>query len=165
MARVERRSFLKAVLGAIAVAAGVAKKAMPQLFPDDKPMLWSFRIQMSPFIPKGYVYSISSTIWVNKESWEELVNAADTKTAFTDGLARISRGLLPDCLDRRGEQRENLAARGRRTWDPSEGGCPHRPIEEERLALDSLEDMLYDQWQRFNHCRRNPGTSMPPQRT
>lgn len=165
MARVERRSFLKAVLGTIAVAAGLAKKSMPQLFPDDKPMLWSFRIQLSSVIPKGYVYSISNTIWANKESWEELVNATDTRTAFTDGLAKIARGLPPDCFDRRGEQRENFAAAGRRTWDPSEGGCPHRSAEEERLADNSLEDMLVGEWERFDHRRRNSGSSLPTKRT
>ncbi|MCK5652747.1 MAG: twin-arginine translocation signal domain-containing protein [Gemmatimonadetes bacterium] len=160
MERVERRSFLKAVLGAIAVAAGVARKTMPQLFPPDKPMLWSFQIQLSPFIPKGYVYSISNTIWANRESWEKLVNDADTRTAYTDGLAQIARGLSPRRLDRRGEQRENLAARGRRTWDPSEGGCPYRCALEERLADDSLEDMLTGDWERIFHSRRNSGPAL-----
>ncbi len=154
MDRVERRSFLKAVLGAIAVAAGVARKAMPQLFPDDEPMKWSFRIQLSPFIPKGYVYSISNTIWANKESWEDMVSDDETRTAFTDGMAQMARGLPLDRLDLRGEQRENLAAAGRRTWDPSEGGCERRPVEEEIAAIADLEDMLYDQWTVFDRNTR-----------
>lgn len=149
MERVERRSFLKAVLGAIAVASGVARKAMPQLFALDKPETWPFRLTLSPFIPKGYVYSISNTIWANRESWEEMVGSEDTRKAFTDGLAAISHGLSPDCLDRRGEQRENFAAAGRRTWDPSEGGDELRAEQEDRQALASLESMLHDEWKRF----------------
>ncbi len=148
MDRVERRSFLKAVLGAIAVAAGVARKAMPQLFPDDEPIKWSLRLQLSPFVPKGYIYCISNTIWANRESWEEMVSDDETRTAFTDGMAQMARGLPLDHL-LSGEDRENHLAAGRRTWDPSEGGCLRRQEEEERGAMASLEDMLTGDWERL----------------